>query len=69
MTKIDALGPELSAEQAKLLEAEAGVKPLLISSASGEGVKAALRAVARHLDIIAADEAGEGEEDEGWNPA
>lgn len=69
MTKIDALGPELSAEQAKLLEAEAGVKPLLISSASGQGVKTALRAVARHLDIIAADEAGEDEEDEGWNPA
>ncbi len=39
MTKADALGPELSQEQAKELEQEIGKPVLLMSSVSGEGVK------------------------------
>lgn len=67
LNKADAIGPELAAEQAAKLEAEAGVKPLIISGVSGLGVKTALRAVARHLDILMADEE-EGDTDPEWSP-
>ncbi|MEO0784896.1 MAG: GTPase, partial [Pseudomonadota bacterium] len=66
LNKADALGPELAAEQAAKLEAEAGVKPLIISGVSGEGVKTALREVARHLDIIMEEEGGD--TDAEWSP-
>lgn len=67
LNKIDAIGPELAEEQAKLLEAEAGVKPMLLSGVSGEGVQAVLRAAARYLGEIAAAE-DTGDDDE-WSPA
>ena len=67
LNKADAIGPELAAEQAAKLEAEAGVKPLIISGVSGLGVKTALSAVARHLDILMADEE-ESDTDPEWSP-
>ena len=68
LNKVDALGPELAAEQARALEAEAGVAPILLSGISGEGVSDALNAVARHLDLIAVEEAAETEDSDGWSP-
>ncbi|MEN0079599.1 MAG: GTPase, partial [Pseudomonadota bacterium] len=67
LNKADALGRELAAEQAAKLEAEAGVKPLIISGVSGEGVKTALRQVARHLDILLEEEEGDDADPE-WSP-
>ncbi|MEL6567295.1 MAG: GTPase ObgE [Pseudomonadota bacterium] len=67
LNKADALGPELAAEQAAKLEAEAGVKPLIISGVSGDGVKTALRQVARHLDILLEEEEDGGADPE-WSP-
>ncbi|MEO0465472.1 MAG: GTPase ObgE [Pseudomonadota bacterium] len=67
LNKIDALGPELAAEQAALLEAEAGMKPMLLSGVSGDGVQDVLRAAGRHLQLIADDAASDDETD--WSPA
>ncbi len=46
LNKIDALTPELVAEQAKLLRKACRQQPLLISAVSGEGVREALYAIA-----------------------
>ena len=39
LTKSDALGEELSADQARIFEEETGIKPYVISCLSGEGIK------------------------------
>ena len=51
LNKVDALTPELVKEQARLLKKAYKGKPLLISGVTGEGVKDALYAIARHLGI------------------
>ena len=51
LNKIDALTPELVAEQAKLLKKAYKGKPLLLSGVTGEGVREALFAIARHLGL------------------
>ncbi|MCB1529795.1 MAG: GTPase ObgE [Rhodospirillales bacterium] len=45
LSKTDALGPELSEELAREFEKETGIKPLLLSAVSGEGIKQTLYAL------------------------
>ncbi|MBV9996091.1 MAG: GTPase ObgE [Caulobacteraceae bacterium] len=44
LSKVDALEPEARGEQARALEAAAGVRPFLVSAVSGEGMTELLRA-------------------------
>ncbi len=68
MNKIDALNDELIEDQAVQLEAACGQKPLLVSGVSGTGVKAALGALANHLDMQDAAAELAAEEEDGWSP-
>ncbi|MEM7767884.1 MAG: GTPase ObgE [Pseudomonadota bacterium] len=68
LNKIDALGPELAAEQASLLEAEIGRPPLLVSGAAGDGVRPALYALAQHLDQIEVSARDAETAEAGWRP-
>lgn len=83
LSKIDSLTDELRDEKAAALEAVAGQKPILLSSASGEGVTDALRAINVYVAtqrqmVIDEAEAKEAEElaikeerpapSEGWRP-
>ena len=72
LNKIDALTPELVKEQAKLLKKAYKGKPLLLSGVTGEGVKDALYAIARHLgleqDTAPAGSAEDQDADEPWTP-
>jgi GTP-binding protein len=45
LNKVDALGPELSEDQAKTFEEKTGIKPFLISGVSREGVDKVLFAI------------------------
>jgi len=73
LNKIDALTPELVKEQMKLLKKAYKGKPLLISGVSGEGVKAALYAIADKLGLNADREevpppSDDPDTEEGWSP-
>lgn len=46
LSKADALGTELAAEQASQFEKETGIHPLVLSAVSGEGMESALYALA-----------------------
>lgn len=50
LTKTDALGPELSADQAQILENAIGQKVHMISSVSGEGIKEILFLLADQIN-------------------
>jgi GTP-binding protein len=50
LNKIDALDPETRAERAAELEAAAGIKPMLVSGVSGEGVPQLLRAALARIN-------------------
>jgi GTPase len=65
LNKIDALTPELVEEQVKALKKAYRRRPLLISGASGEGVKDALYAIAKHLSGEAALDP---QTDDAWSP-
>ena len=67
LNKIDALIPELVEEQAARLRTVYDGEPLLLSAVTGEGVKNALYAIARHLDLIAEEEE-ETNAGEDWSP-
>jgi GTP-binding protein len=56
LSKADALDEQTRAERARQLEAAAGRKPLILSSASGEGVQEVLH---RLLDVIDGEKASE----------
>ena len=49
LNKVDALGPELAADQCQILEKALGKKVYGISAVSGEGVKEVLFALAGHI--------------------
>ncbi|MEQ9507252.1 MAG: GTPase ObgE [Hyphomonas sp.] len=73
LNKIDALTPELVAEQAKALKKAYKGKPLLLSGVSGEGVKPALYAIASHLGLDADREevpapSDDPDTDDTWSP-
>jgi GTP-binding protein len=67
LNKTDTLDEELIAALSAELEAEAGVRPLPLSGATGEGAEAVMDALLRHLD--GGREATEEHEQEGqWSP-
>jgi GTPase len=57
LNKVDALDPETRAETAAALEQAAGVRPLLVSGVSGEGVRELLRSAFSLVKTRRADEA------------
>ena len=68
LNKIDALIPELVDEQVAQLKTVYEGEPLRLSGVTGEGVKDALYAIARHLDLIAAGEEDAVDADGDWSP-
>lgn len=74
LNKVDALDEDARAEKAAELEAVAGVKPMLVSGVSGEGVTELLRAAWTKVRERRGEIAPEGEDDfeepsaEGWTP-
>ncbi|MFP4314184.1 MAG: GTPase ObgE [Alphaproteobacteria bacterium] len=50
LTKVDALGPELAADQAQILQQETGLEVHQVSSVSGEGIKDMLFLLAKNVD-------------------
>ena len=76
LNKVDALDDETRAAKAAELEAVAGVKPMLVSGVSGEGVTELLRAAFTQVRIRRGDAIEEIEDDEdhveetpgGWQP-
>lgn len=74
LNKIDALTPELVKEQMKQLKKAYKGKPLLLSGVTGEGVKDALYAIARHLGLQDEDapkapaEDNDPDTDTSWSP-
>jgi GTP-binding protein len=76
LNKVDALDPETREAKRAELAAVAGVKPMMVSGVSGEGVTELLRAAFTQVRIrrgetpaeAAVDEAPEEETPGGWNP-
>lgn len=68
LSKCDTLDKELIDEQAAKLKAACGVEPLRVSGATGDGVRKALGAIARHLQLQDEADAEAGEAEEGWRP-
>ncbi|KCZ54595.1 GTPase ObgE [Hyphomonas chukchiensis] len=68
LNKIDALNPELVADQLKQLKKVYKGKPMLISGVTGEGVREALFAIVKHLGLQAEAEADGVSEDGTWAP-
>ncbi len=71
LNKVDALDPETRKAKAKQLQKAAGVKPILISGVSGEGVRALLRLAAAKVRLFRGEEAAAEDDDtpdEGWRP-
>jgi GTP-binding protein len=70
LSKADALSPELLKEQVARLKRAAKKAPIVLSSASGEGVEAALRALFAIVEEARAEEAQENAPalETGWRP-
>ena len=68
LNKIDALNPELVAEQVKQLKKAYKGTPMLISGVTGVGVREALFAIVKHLGLQAEAEADGVDEDGSWSP-
>ncbi len=70
LSKADALTPEALDEQKKRLKRACGRTPLVLSSASRQGVEAVLRALLKVIDESRAEEAEQNApvDPEGWHP-
>ncbi len=70
LSKIDAVDAGDLKEKSRALEAVAGVKPLLVSAATGKGVPEVLAALAREVEAMRAADVQEllPRADEGWRP-
>jgi GTP-binding protein len=70
LSKVDALSPELLKEQLARLKRAAKRTPIVLSSASGEGVAEALRAVFAVVEAARAQEAKDEApaQESGWHP-
>ncbi|WP_439500207.1 GTPase ObgE [Bosea sp. (in: a-proteobacteria)] len=70
LSKADALSPELLKEQVARLKRAAKRMPIVLSSASGQGVEEALRALFAIVEAARADEAAESApaQEAGWRP-
>jgi GTP-binding protein len=64
LNKIDALTEDQIAEKSAALKAATGRKPLLVSGATGKGVKPVLSRIAKALELGGEDDEAEG----GWQP-
>lgn len=67
LNKTDALGMELSQDQAKTFEKETGIKPFLVSGVSGEGVKDVLFELLKEIQRARQQEAVMNHDDRGEN--
>ncbi|HWE47164.1 MAG TPA: GTPase ObgE [Caulobacteraceae bacterium] len=69
LSKIDALSPELRDEVAQAFEGATGIKPMLVSGVSGEGVNDLLRVALRDIrDGRAAEARAKAPEPAPWRP-
>jgi GTP-binding protein len=68
LSKTDALTPEAIKQQTARLKKAAKKTPLLLSSASRQGVPQVLRALAKIIDGARAEEKVEGVPEEAWQP-
>jgi len=73
LNKIDALDEETRAAKAAELEKAAGIRPLLVSGVSGEGVRELLRAAWRKVreqrgEVVGDDDMVEAPATQGWTP-
>jgi GTP-binding protein len=68
LSKVDALTPELRKSQTARLKRAAGRTPLMLSSASGEGVREALRALLAVIDRSGRSEGTRDEAPAAWLP-
>jgi GTP-binding protein len=68
LSKADALDPDTLKEQVARLRRAAKRKPLVLSSASGQGVQDALRAVMAEMDAASAEAAETAAPAEAWQP-
>ena len=70
LNKVDALDPETREASAAALEQAAGVRPMLVSGVSGEGVRELLRSAFAQVKARRAEaaEAERPSESEGWRP-
>ncbi|KAB1076142.1 GTPase ObgE [Methylobacterium planeticum] len=68
LSKADALDPDTLKEQVARLKRASKRKPLILSSASGQGVQDALRAVMAEMDAVSAAAAEQAAPAEAWQP-
>ena len=68
ISKADALDPDTLKEQVARLKRAAKRKPLILSSASGQGVQDALRAIMAEMDAASAQAAEHAAPAEAWQP-
>jgi GTP-binding protein len=68
LNKIDALEPKDVTKLAKKLAKKAGVEPMLLSGAGGQGVQAVLERLAREIDDDAPGPDPAEESEEPWSP-
>jgi GTP-binding protein len=68
LSKADAVPKDELAEKARALKKASGVKPLIVSSATGEGVQRALRALAAQIKAVRAQEKVAPVGEAGWRP-
>lgn len=68
LNKADALSPELLAESKAALEAASGKPVMVVSGATGQGVRDVLRRLLQVIDEATAQEAEKPAQQEGWQP-
>jgi GTP-binding protein len=68
LSKSDAVPKDELKKKARALKKAAGVQPLIVSAASGEGVPEVLRALATEVEAVRAGEQAEPVRQAGWRP-
>ncbi len=68
LSKVDALTPDLRDDAARAFEDATGLRPILVSAVSGEGVNALLRACLHNIREGRAEEARRRAAPEAWRP-
>ncbi|HBC52814.1 MAG TPA: hypothetical protein DCZ06_00995 [Alphaproteobacteria bacterium] len=68
LNKADALSPELLAEAKAALEAACGKPVMVVSGATGQGVKDVLRKLLQVIDAVAQQATSLPDEKERWQP-
>jgi len=68
LSKADAVSKDALKKKARALKKAAGVAPLIVSAATGEGVPDVLRALAREIEAVRAEERAMPARAAGWRP-